>query len=246
MLEILARFSIEKFGDCVQEMKKIRAKLRSALLMGMVCVSSVTGAWAEESLEEFETTEEVVEEIKEAMKADKTGTNPLNFTFDARLYNEYMWLNTEGDGHQNITTAEFRAPFAGGKWQFRGKVRYVDLEADLNDNGIDDLDDNGWGDTDLRFMTIPYLKRFGVATGVEFFLDTASEDVLGTGTDIVAPFIFLGLFNPLGPGSLLVPGYQHKVSFDEEKGRDRVRQGAQHLCHAFLWCGHAPTLRLFI
>ncbi len=52
-------------------------------------------------------------------KSDQTGTNPINFTFDLRVYNEYLWLNTAGDGDQNITTVEFRAPFADGKWQFR-------------------------------------------------------------------------------------------------------------------------------
>ena len=50
------------------------------------------------------------------MKADKTGTNPINFTYDARIYNEFQWLNTEGDGNQNITTLEFRAPILDGKW----------------------------------------------------------------------------------------------------------------------------------
>jgi hypothetical protein len=39
----------------------------------------------------------------------------MNFTYDARLYDEYRWLNTDGDGGQNLVTAEFRAPFAGGK-----------------------------------------------------------------------------------------------------------------------------------
>ena len=53
---------------------------------------------------------------KAAVKADKTGTNPVNFTHDARLYNEFLWLNTKGDGEQNITTFEFRTPFADGKW----------------------------------------------------------------------------------------------------------------------------------
>jgi hypothetical protein len=56
--------------------------------------------------------EETVEEVEKKFKKDKTGTNPMNFTFDARLYNEYQWLNTAGDGGQNITTFEFRAPFA--------------------------------------------------------------------------------------------------------------------------------------
>jgi hypothetical protein len=173
-------------------------------------------------------TEGEVDKIKEVFKADKTGTNPLNFTYDARLYNEYRWLNTEGDGSQNLVTGEFRAPFAGGKWQVRAKVRRVDLKADFNNDGFDDVDDGGMGDTDIRVMTIPYLsmeKKLGVATGVEFFLDTASEDSLGTGATSLAPFVFLGLFNPIGPGSIFVPGYQHTFSVDEATGRDKVHTG---------------------
>ena len=165
------------------------------------------------------------EDIKAEMKADKTGTNPMNFTFDARLYNEFQWLNTAGDGDQNITTFEFRAPFADGKWQFRSKIRRVGLEADINNDGIDDVDDSGFGDTDIRFMHVPYMKKFAVATGVEFFLDTASDDPLGSGANTVGPFVFLGIFNPLGKGSILVPGYQHKISVEEDSGRSDVEQG---------------------
>ena len=160
------------------------------------------------------------EDVKAAMKKDKTGTNPMNFTFDARLYNEYRWLNTPGDGDQNITTFEFRMPLAGGKWQFRSKIRYESIDIDMA--GVDEA---GMGDTDIRFLTIPYLKKFAVATGVEFFLDTASEDVLGKGATIVGPMIFLGFFNPIGKGSILVPGYQHKISIDEDNGRDKVNEG---------------------
>ena len=164
--------------------------------------------------------------VKEAFKKDKTGTNPLNFTKDARLYNEYRWLNTEGDGSQNILTAEYRTPFAGGKWQLRTKIRGNDIKADFNDDGVDDVDESGMGDTDVRVMTIPYMtKKMGLATGVEFFLDTASEDALGSGATSVAPFVFLGFFNPFGKGSLFVPGYQHTVSVDEDDGRDKVNQG---------------------
>jgi hypothetical protein len=85
---------------------------------------------------------ETSEEVKEAFAKDKTGTNPLNFTFDARLYDEYRWLNTDGDGSQNLITAEFRMPIAGGKWQVRAKIRRNDLKADFNDDGF--------GDTDIR------------------------------------------------------------------------------------------------
>ena len=167
-------------------------------------------------------------DIKAEFAKDKTGTNPVNFTFDARLYNEYRWLNTAGSSGQNLTTFEFRAPFASDKWQFRGKIRAVDLKADLNDDGSDDVDEFGFGDTDLRFMTVPYFnleKKFAVALGVEFFLNTASDDALGAGATSVAPLIFLGFFNPIGPGSVLFPGYQHTFSIDEDDGRSRVNSG---------------------
>jgi hypothetical protein len=180
--------------------------------------------------QEAETAEvKTSEDVEQKFKKDKTGTNPMNFTFDARLYNEYRWLNpdTTGDGYQNLTTFEFRAPFAGGKWQFRGKARGVILKTDITDNGTYDIDESGFGDIDLRFMTIPYMnlkKRSAVALGVEFFLDTASEDALGDGATIIAPLIFYGYFNPFGPGSIFVPGYQHKFGIDEDEGRE-VNEG---------------------
>ena len=62
-------------------------------------------------------------------KKDKTGTNPVNFQRDLRIFNEYSWFNTEGDGSQNLTTLEFRTPFAGGKWQWRVGAHYNWIEA---------------------------------------------------------------------------------------------------------------------
>jgi hypothetical protein len=206
-------------------MKKRLYPLLSILLAAVLFGLAAPGVGAQEA---EPTAEPTAEDLKEALAKDKTGTNPLNFTYDARLYDEYRWLNTEGDGSQNLLTAELRAPFAGGKWQFRGKVRRVDLKADFNNDGFDDVDEGGFGDTDIRFMTIPYFdlqRRLGVAAGVEFFLDTASEEALGTGATSVAPFIFVAFFNPLGPGSIFVPGYQHTISVDEDDGRDSVNQG---------------------
>jgi hypothetical protein len=169
-----------------------------------------------------------VEQVKESFKKDKTGTNPMNFTHDFRIYDEYRWLETEGDGSQNLLTAEYRSPFAGGKWQIRAKIRRNDLTADLNDDGFDDVDEGGFGDTDIRLMTIPILnmeKKFAMALGVEAFINTASEDALGTGATSLAPFVFLAFFNPIGKGSIFVPGYQHTISVDEDDGRDDVHSG---------------------
>jgi hypothetical protein len=202
-------------------MKRISPRLSIILAATVLFGLAAPGVYAQEKIES-------TEDVKDKFAKDKTGTNPLNFTNDARLYNEYRWLNTEGDGGQNLLTAEIRTPFAGGKWQFRGKIRRNDIEADFNDDGFDDVDEGGFGDTDLRFMTIPYLnpkKRQGVALGVELFLDTASEDALGTGANSVAPFVFWAYFNPIGPGSIFVPGYQHTYSVSENDGRSPVRQG---------------------
>jgi len=192
----------------------------SIFLAAVLLVPAAGGVRAQEA--------ENIEEIKEALAKDKTGTNPMNFTFDARLFNEYRWLNTDGDGSQNLLTAEFRAPLAGGKWQIRAKIRSVDLKADFNNDGFDDVDEGGFGDTDIRIMTIPYMnmeKKMAVAVGVEAFIDTASEDALGSGATSLAPFVFVAFFNPIGPGSIFVPGYQHTVSIDEAAGRDKVNQG---------------------
>ncbi len=166
---------------------------------------------------------------EEAMKADKTGTNPINFTYDARIYNDFSWLNTDGDGEQNITTFEFRAPFANGKWQFRLRARYNSLEADLNDDGSDDVNESGVGDFDFRFLTVPYVdmqKRRAFAVGLETFLDTASEDELGSGATSFGPQAFLVFFAPFGiKGTLIAPAYQHKFSVEEDDGRSRIHQG---------------------
>lgn len=201
-----------------------RTIIFSTILAGLL----IAGWVSTSALAQDEAEAAAKEDVKATFEKDKTGTNPMNFTFDARLYNEYQWLNTAGDGGQNITTFEFRAPFADGKWQFRSKLRAVDLKADFNDDGTDDVDDFGFGDIDVRFMTIPYMnmqKRLAVALGVEFFLNTASEDSLGAGAWTVAPLVFLPIFNPLGPGSIFVPGYQHKISFYEDSGRDQVHLG---------------------
>jgi len=193
-----------------KEMKSMMMVFTVFLAVGLVPMS----AFSEEVVTEAD--------VKAEFKKDSTGTNPMNFTYDARIYNEYQWLNTAEDGDQNITTLEFRAPLGEGKWQFRGKIRAQSL--DIN-NGADA---SGFGDTDLRFMTVPYMnmeKKLALAPGIEFLLPTATDPSLGSGAWTVAPFIFLGYFNPIGKGSIFIPGYQHFISLDEDPGRDKVHRG---------------------
>ena len=156
--------------------------------------------------------------------ADKTGTNPINFQRDIRLYNEYSWLNTSGDGNQNLTTVEFKTPFLDGKWQWRVRSQYNAKTADLNDDGRDEIDESGVGDTDMRFLTVPYIdmpNKQAFAIGLELFLNTASEDALGSGTTSLGPQVFYVKFLPTG---LFAPGLQYKFSIDEDSGRSDTDQ----------------------
>jgi hypothetical protein len=156
--------------------------------------------------------------------ADKTGTNPVNFQREFRVNNEFLFLNTAGDGHQNLTTAEFRTPFLQGKWQWRVRTRFNKLTADLNNDGIDDVDESGMGDTDMRVITVPYLNkenRSALAFGLEAFFDTASEDALGAGSTSLGPQMFYVKFLPTG---LFAPGLQYKFSVDEADGRGKIDQ----------------------
>jgi len=164
------------------------------------------------------------EQVKSPLKTDKSGTNPINFQREARIYNEYSWLNTQGDGNQSFTTMEFRTPFAGGKWQFKLKAHYNSIEADLNNDGHDDINDSGIGDFDLRFLTVPFLdmeNKQAFAVALEVFVDTASEDSLGTGTTSLGPQMFYVKFFKNG---LFSPALQYKFSIDEDKGRDKIDQ----------------------
>ena len=162
----------------------------------------------------------------EENKKDKTGTNPINFSNDLRIYNEYTELNIDGpgDGTQKLTTLEFRTPFADGKWQYRLSATYNSVEIDLDDDGSDDIDESGLGDWKMRILTVlsldPKTKQ-GWAAGLEVFMDTADEDELGSGTTSLGPqFFWVQFFK----GGLFGPGLQYKFSVDEESGRDEVEE----------------------
>ena len=160
-------------------------------------------------------------------EADKTGTNPVNFARDLRVYNEYSWLNTDEDGGQNVTTLEYRQAILGGRWQFRSRVRYSALKV----GGIDRVEETGLGDADFRLLKKPWFIGANAFTiGAEFFLNTASEDALGSGTWALSPQVYYARFfgkNPIpfyGGGGLFAPGLQYRFSVHEDKGRANTDQ----------------------
>ena len=193
--------------------------------LSLVLMTTVTLTLASTNiLAQSEEQKEKLEEQKEKLKKDKTGTNPVNFSREFRIYNEFTELNTEGDGTQNVTTLEFRTPFADGKWQYRLRARFTSIEADLDGDGSDDVDENGLGDWDMRFLTVLSFDEQTAqvwATGLEVFLDTADEDALGAGSTSLGPQIFWVQFFK---GGLFAPGLQYKFSIDEDDGRDEVDQ----------------------
>ena len=198
----------------------------------IVLLSYASGAvFAQEQQDKEQENAEGLAKSAATDKNDKSGTNPINFQRDLRIYNEYLWLNTAGDGNQNLTTVEYRTPFAGGKWQFRGRVPVLNVvNADVTGDGIDDIDDSGFGDINFRLLTVPYFKGANAfAAALEVFLPTASDDSLGAGTTSLAPIIFYGRFfrggfGPWKKGGLFAPGLQYKMSIDEDVGRDKTEQ----------------------
>ena len=159
-------------------------------------------------------------------KKDNTGTNPVNFTYDARFYSEMASF----DGGSVITnTYEFRWPFGGDvktlrgentsspvlelnkKAAFRIKARQKSLSLENSSAtpfGTSEV--SGIGDLDARIIYMAYAsQKLLVAAAFEAFFDIASNDALGYDTTVLAPALFLVFPGILGGHSLFVPGYQY-------------------------------------
>ena len=78
--------------------------------------------------------------------------------------------------------------------------------------------DANWNGLVANKLEIP--SETHVAGGV-LFLDTASDDALGSGANSLGPQIFYVKFLPNG---LFAPGLQYKFSVDKDKGRSDVDQ----------------------
>jgi hypothetical protein len=164
---------------------------------------------------------------------DKTGTNPIDFTYDYRIYTEMQQFKNDA-GSQIRNIMEFRLPLGrdmanvigqeegglrdlGSKFQLRvrGYFNHLsinDTSAALGANSI-----SGFGDLDARFLWIPKVtKRLGLAVGLEAFFNTASSEYLGAGRTNLAPIVFVPIFNILGKGSIFAPGYQYVFNVNGE------------------------------
>jgi len=139
-------------------------------------------------------------------KKDNSGTNPINFTYDWRTYIETLDLG-KGDNSLTIFTIEQRFPISKTV-QFRFKVRQNSLSLDPDSNGTS-TEVSGRGDTDARVLWVPIVRKsWALATGLEGFFDTASNDFLGSGKTSLGPQIFLVKFRPGLGATLMALAYQ--------------------------------------
>jgi hypothetical protein len=171
---------------------------------------------------------------------DNTGTNPLNFTYDARFIAEMAEL--DGGGSLGTGVFELRAPLGrdianlqgegqgslfydmGSRYGIRFRGRYQSLSvpnpssAPFGASGV-----SGIGDFDVRVLSLAYAsKPLLIAAGLEAFFDTASNEALGAETTSLGPQVFFGFPGILGSGSLFVPGYQYV--FDIAGDGDKIRR----------------------
>jgi len=172
---------------------------------------------------------------------DNTGTNPINFTYDARFYTEMADLPNM-DGSLTTSTFEFRAPFGrtmsnltggslgffndlGSKYALRAKFRHKSLNVEDADAPFGNASVSGMGDLDVRFLAIPFVNRkMGIATGLEAYIPTATNDALGDGRTSLVPQVFLGFFGVLGGRSIFAPGYLYVFDVGGDDARSPVRQ----------------------
>jgi hypothetical protein len=175
-------------------------------------------------------------------KRDDTGTNPVNFTYDFRLYTELQQFPDDA-GSQVKNTAEFRVPLGrdianlkgdqakdspfydmGEKLSLRFRANYASVSRN-DPTGTGSETTTGISDMDFRLLGIAYASKDVIlAPGLEVFLDTSSNDALGSGENALGPVMFAVFPALVGPGSLFAPGYQYVFDIGGgSNGRDISR-----------------------
>ena len=179
---------------------------------------------------------------------DDTGTNPINFTYDARFYSEMSWL-TPDDASLITNTFEFRVPLGrdlanltnqkegifndlGSRHALRVKTPYKSLNLDTGEGPNTNI--SGVGDLSFRWLYIPFVNnKFGIAGGLEAFFPTATNDALGDGKLVLRPQIFAGFFGLFGKGSIFAPGILYLFDVAGDDARAPVNQWQMDIY--FVW-----------
>jgi hypothetical protein len=204
-------------------MKKINMRILSLFLF--VAIAATAFAQEEEAPKKEEAPKE-----EDAKKKDNSGTNPVNFTYDFRIIQEMQQFKDDG-GSQNKSYLEFRAPMGRDIANVTGQeagslvdlgsrfaVRLRGYYNTVNFNDAANTTVSGIGDFDARIIAVAHAtSKFAIAPGLEAFFNTASNDVIGSGSTTLAPVVFFGFFNLLGKYSIFAPGLQHQFSVEGNK-----------------------------
>lgn len=204
-------------------MKKINLRILSLFLF--VAIAATAFAQEEEAPKKEEAPKE-----EETKKKDNSGTNPVNFTYDFRIIQEMQQFKDDG-GSQNKSYMEFRAPMGRDIANVTGQeagslvdlgsrfaVRLRGYYNTVNFNDAANTTVSGIGDFDARIISVAHAtSKFAIAPGLEAFFNTASNDVIGSGSTILAPVVFFGFFNLMGKYSIFAPGLQHQFSVEGNK-----------------------------
>jgi len=148
-----------------------------------------------------------------ADKADKTGTNPLNFQTTLSLKNEF---NRISDRYANLTRLTYSHPLLPN-WKIGVELPFLASDASGSDQA-------GLSDVVLKTSWIPYATRkMGLALGADLTTPTATQDVLGTEKWQLAPSLTAAFFLP--HSVIFAPAYKHGFSFAGEDDRADIHTG---------------------
>jgi hypothetical protein len=177
--------------------------------------------------------------VAEEPQQDNTGTNPANFTYDFRVSGEYQSL-PGGDNSLRFTTFEMRWPLGanigleklGQRFQVRFKVPMLDLSVESPEG--ETFNRSGIGDINARLLWLAKMKKkYVLATGLEVFFDTASDESLGQGQTALGPQVFVVFPGMVGKGSIFAPAYQYV--FDVSGNSDRSDISRSQIDLFFVW-----------
>ena len=183
---------------------------------------------------------------------DNTGTNPVNFTYEARFIAEVAQFD-EGGGSLVTNTFELRWPLGrnlanlqgaqggslfydmGTKFGARFRARHLNLSVDTPGAApFNTSEVSGIGDFDARVLYLAHVSRkLIVATGLEAFFDTASNDALGSSKTSLGPQVFTVFPGILGGRSLFAPGYQYVFDVGGDSSLPDV--GRSQIDFYFVW-----------
>ena len=177
-------------------------------------------------------------------KKDNSGTNPVNFTNDFRMWMEVQSL--EGDNSLTRTTFEYRTPLSS---KVASRIRGYKVDLSFS-SGPSSFTTTGFGDMDVRLIWVPTVSKKGaLALGIEATLNTATQPILGSGKTTLGPQAFLVFFQPLGiKGAILAPAYQYVFDIGGDDLRSPISRSAIDVFFVWLagdkkhWVTINPTI----